>query len=150
MWVLKALWRLNPNGNPELIPNEQLMLWWYPPQTTLNPHKAPKPDLYFAKALLCWMPYKMWQLKLHCTSCDGILTGAGVYRKIRTGSCASVLCQCHLSLVNPDVYHFRVKKPTQILLVNNYLGPLSAVSKPPRKMGVCRTLETKCRGGVYC
>ncbi|MEQ2183259.1 hypothetical protein GOODEAATRI_030909 [Goodea atripinnis] len=74
---------LTDGGKVELQDN--LKLWYYPPQPSPLYHQAPSPDRFFTHPLLMWMPYKLWKVKVVCTNpCGGTqLTGAGLHKRAR-------------------------------------------------------------------
>ena len=82
-WVSKALFTVNHRGKPELV--QQIQIWNYPPQPPAVCSRPPLPDLYFARPLLLWMPYRMWRVQLKCLdqNCKHQLTGAGLYKTVR-------------------------------------------------------------------
>ena len=83
-WISKALFRTNDKGKAELLPN--LKLWYYPPQPTVIYNQPPSPDYFFGHRLLCWMPYRLWKIRVFCperTCLDHQLTGGGLHRRAR-------------------------------------------------------------------
>ncbi|KAM9699274.1 uncharacterized protein ACNS7B_006892 [Menidia menidia] len=83
-WVVKKLFRTGAKGKLELQDN--LKLWYFPPQPNPVYHQVPSPDRFFAHPLLVWMPYRLWKVKLVCPnpSCGGHqLTGAGLHKRAR-------------------------------------------------------------------
>ncbi|MEQ2180056.1 hypothetical protein GOODEAATRI_031711, partial [Goodea atripinnis] len=73
---------MGAKGKVELQDN--LKLWYHPPQPSLLYHQAPSPDRFFAYPLLMWMPYKLWKVKVFYPnpSCGGNeLTGAGLHKR---------------------------------------------------------------------
>ena len=82
-WVSKALFTANQRGKPELV--QQIQIWNYPPQPLAVCSRPPLPDLYFARPLLLWMPYRMWRVQLKCLhqNCKHQLTGAGLDKTVR-------------------------------------------------------------------
>ncbi|XP_071358624.1 uncharacterized protein [Trachinotus anak] len=65
-WSLKRLFKVGPRGKLELQDN--LKLWYFPPQLSHIYHQAPAPDRFFGHPLLVWMPYKLWKVKVVCPS----------------------------------------------------------------------------------
>ncbi|XP_061077259.1 uncharacterized protein LOC133111127 [Conger conger] len=83
-WVAEAVFRGNSKGKLEL--KDSLQLWYHPPPPTVLYHQAPTPDRFFSHRLLVWMPYRLWKLRLQCTSpaCAGHqLCGGGLHRRVR-------------------------------------------------------------------
>ena len=83
-WIVKSLFKVGPKGKLELQDN--LQLWYNPPQPSNLYHQAPVPDRFFAHTLLVWMPYKLWKVKLVCPNpaCGHHqLTGAGLSKRAR-------------------------------------------------------------------
>ncbi|KAM9715533.1 uncharacterized protein ACNS7B_021836 [Menidia menidia] len=83
-WVVKALFRTGAKGKLEL--QENLKLWYDPPQPNNVYHQVPSPDRFFAHPLLVWMPHRLWKVKVVCPnpSCGGHqLTGAGLHNGAR-------------------------------------------------------------------
>ncbi|XP_057199129.1 uncharacterized protein LOC130559857 [Triplophysa rosa] len=81
-WIAGRLFRMGSKGKPELRDN--LQLWYYPPQPALTYNQAPAPDRFFAHALLLWMPYKLWRVKVLCPNpaCgQHHLTGGGLHKR---------------------------------------------------------------------
>ncbi|XP_034460728.1 uncharacterized protein LOC117773137 [Hippoglossus hippoglossus] len=75
---------MGPKGKLELQDN--LRLWYFPPQPSPLYHQAPAPDRFFAHPLLVWMPYKLWKVKVVCPNlaCGRHqLTGAGLHKRAR-------------------------------------------------------------------
>ncbi|XP_057199998.1 uncharacterized protein LOC130560305 [Triplophysa rosa] len=75
---------MGSTGKPELRDN--LQLWYYPPQPALTYNQAPAPDRFFANALLLWMPYKLWRVKVLCSNpaCgQHQLTGGSLHKRAR-------------------------------------------------------------------
>ncbi|XP_044026052.1 uncharacterized protein LOC122863539 [Siniperca chuatsi] len=64
-WIVKTLLKLGPKGKLELQDN--LKLWYFPPQPSHLYHQAPAPDRFFAHPLV-WMPYKLWKVKVVCSN----------------------------------------------------------------------------------
>lgn len=82
--MVKVLFKTGARGKLELQDN--LKLWYYPPQPMNLYHQAPSPDRFFAHPLLVWMPYKLWKVRLICPkpACGGHqLTGAGLHKRAR-------------------------------------------------------------------
>lgn len=78
------LFKMGAKGKLELQDN--LKLWYHPPQPSHLYHQAPAPDRFFAHSLLVWMPYKLWKVKVVCPNpgCGGHqLTGAGLHKRAR-------------------------------------------------------------------
>ncbi|MEQ2169900.1 hypothetical protein GOODEAATRI_029781 [Goodea atripinnis] len=61
-WITKTLFRMGAKGKVELQDN--LKLWYYPPQPSPLYHQALSPDHFFTHPLLMWMPYKLWKVKI--------------------------------------------------------------------------------------
>ncbi|CAL8307416.1 unnamed protein product [Merluccius merluccius] len=83
-WILKTVLKVGPKGKLELQNN--LKLWYFPPQPSQLYHQAPAPDRFFAHPLLVWMPYKLWKIKVVCPNpaCGRHqLTGAGLHKRAR-------------------------------------------------------------------
>ncbi|XP_035528006.1 uncharacterized protein LOC118335689 [Morone saxatilis] len=83
-WISKVLFRLGSKGKLELQDN--LKLWYHPPQPSQLYHQAPAPDRFFAHPLLVWMPYKLWKVRVVCPNpaCgQHQLTGAGLHKRSR-------------------------------------------------------------------
>ncbi|CAM4567614.1 unnamed protein product [Leuciscus chuanchicus] len=83
-WIASRLFKTGPKGKPELQDN--LQLWYYPPQPALIYNQAPAPDRFFCHALLLWMPYKLWKVKVLCpnSACgQHLLTGGGLHKRAR-------------------------------------------------------------------
>ncbi|XP_061107847.1 uncharacterized protein LOC133135094 [Conger conger] len=83
-WVAEALFWANSKGKLEL--KDSLQLWYHPPPPTVLYHQAPTPDRFFSHRLLVWMPYRLWKVRLQCTSpaCAGHqLCGGGLHRRVR-------------------------------------------------------------------
>ena len=81
-WILKTVLKVGPKGKLELQNN--LKLWYFPPQPSQLYHQAPAPDRCFAHPLLVWMPYKLWKVKVVCPNpaCgQHQLTGAGLHKR---------------------------------------------------------------------
>ncbi|XP_030266267.1 uncharacterized protein LOC115577368 [Sparus aurata] len=81
-WIEKYVLKVRPRGKLELQNN--LKLWYYPPQPSSLYHQAPAPDRFFAHPLLVWMPYKLWKVKVVCPNpaCERHqLTGAGLHKR---------------------------------------------------------------------
>ena len=77
-WVA-TLFKENAKGGLDLTTRS---LWNYPPEASLEVSRPPEPDLFFAKPLLIWMPYKCWKMDLKCI-CGHHLAGAGIYPKTK-------------------------------------------------------------------
>ncbi|XP_047220276.1 uncharacterized protein LOC124867740 [Girardinichthys multiradiatus] len=83
-WIGQTLFGRDRTGRPRL--NDDLNLWWYPPQPRPVYNQPPaSPDPFFACRLFLWMPHRIWRLQLTCPqpSCTGSMTKAGLYRTIR-------------------------------------------------------------------
>lgn len=83
-WIMKILLKSSPKG--KLVLQDNLKLWYFPPQPNPLYHQAPAPDRFFAHPLLVWMPYKLWKVKVVCPNpaCGGHqLTGAGLHKRAR-------------------------------------------------------------------
>lgn len=83
-WIAKTLFKSGPGRNLELQDN--LRLWYFPPQPSRLYQQAPDPDLFFAHSLLVWMPYKLWKVKVVCpnpTCGQHQLTGTGLHKRAR-------------------------------------------------------------------
>ncbi|XP_036943223.1 uncharacterized protein LOC119013024 isoform X5 [Acanthopagrus latus] len=83
-WIEKYVLKMGPRGKLELQDN--LKLWYYPPQPSPLYHQAPAPDRFFAHPLLVWMPYKLWKVRVVCPNpaCGRHqLTGAGLHKRAR-------------------------------------------------------------------
>ncbi|XP_031423253.1 uncharacterized protein LOC116220492 isoform X2 [Clupea harengus] len=83
-WIVETLFKLGPKGKLELQDN--LQLWYNPPQPSYLYHQAPAPDHFFAHSLLVWMPYKLWKVKVVCPNppCGRHqLTGGGLHKRAR-------------------------------------------------------------------
>ena len=83
-WFERYVLKVGPRGKLELQNN--LKLWYYPPQPSALYHQAPAPDRFFAHPLLVWMPYKLWKVKVVCPNpaCGRHqLTGAGLHKRAR-------------------------------------------------------------------
>ncbi|XP_073689484.1 uncharacterized protein [Garra rufa] len=75
---------MGSKGKPEL--RDDLQLWYYPPQPALTYNQGPAPDRFFCHALLLWMPYKLWRVKILCPNpaCGRHqLTGGGLHKRAR-------------------------------------------------------------------
>ncbi|XP_059207062.1 uncharacterized protein LOC131986227 [Centropristis striata] len=83
-WIGRVLFSRGSRGRSQL--NQDLNLWWYPPQARPVYNQPPaSPDPFFACRLFVWMPHRMWRLQLTCPQplCTGSMTKAGLYRTIR-------------------------------------------------------------------
>lgn len=83
-WVSAALFRVGSRGKLEL--RDQLQLWYYPPQPSLVYHQAPTPSRFFTHALLLWMPYRLWKVRLLCANpacTKHSLASGGLHRRVR-------------------------------------------------------------------
>lgn len=61
-------------------------LWWYPPKPPVIANQPPTPNLYFARSLLMWMPYRFFNCIFRCTEarCEGnILVSGGIQKRVR-------------------------------------------------------------------
>ncbi|XP_035988143.1 uncharacterized protein LOC110367754 isoform X2 [Fundulus heteroclitus] len=77
-WITQALFKIGSQ--------DDLQLWYYPPQPGPLYHQPPSPERFSALPLFLWMPYRLWEVKLVCPSpaCGGHqLTGAGLHRRAR-------------------------------------------------------------------
>lgn len=83
-WIAKVLFRMGAKDKLQLQDN--LKLWYFPPQPSPIYHQPPSADRFFAHSLLVWMPYKLWKVKVVCPNpaCGGHqLTGAGLHKRAR-------------------------------------------------------------------
>ncbi|XP_048010533.1 uncharacterized protein LOC125244504 [Megalobrama amblycephala] len=83
-WIASRLFKMGPKGKPKLL--DVLQLWDYPPQPAPTYNQAPAPDRFFCHALLLWMPYKLWMVKVLCPNpACGLhqLTGGGLHKRAR-------------------------------------------------------------------
>ena len=86
-WIANALFRYSSSTlKPELDERKLDRLWYYPPPPQSTSNLPPKMDRYFTQRLFVWMPKRLWQVILGCTSegCeDSELILGGIYRNAR-------------------------------------------------------------------
>ncbi len=81
-WISSALFRPG-RKSPELIGDEDLNLWYHPPQPSQSCNTLPTLTPYFGRRLLCWMPKRMWRLEIRCPSCSANMTKGGIHPSVR-------------------------------------------------------------------